>query len=403
MNILFVHRTFPGQFEHLIFELLKDSNNEISFITNNDKATDIEGVKKYIYRTEKTVSDKTHSFLQYFEQSVIHAEAAANVALKLKQDGLKPDIIYGFSGWGSSMFMKDVFPKVPFLCYFGWYVQPENSVYDFDGTILTEEDRQRIDCNNAHLMMNLCNCDAGITETNWQKQQIPKDFHHKIKVIHNGINTNICTPDKKAKFIIKDKNLELTSKDEVITYGTRGMEPFRGFPQFMEAIDKVLKRRPNAHIVIAGEDVVCYSPKLSEGTYKELMLKKLNLDMSRVHFTGALPFEDYIKLLQISSVHVYLTYPFVLSWSLLNALATECCVIASNTAPIIEVIKDNKNGLLVDFFDTDAIAEKIEYALNNQSKMKMIRQNARKTILENYDTKNCLLKQIKYIQELIKK
>lgn len=403
MNILFIHRTFPGQFEFIIQYLLQEGH-KVTFITNNERTSEMQGVKKYIYKLKRQVSPNCSHFLQHYEQSVIHAEAVAELALELKNNGYKPDIIYGFSGWGSSMFIKDVFQDVPFLCYFGWFEQPENSVFDFDGTVLDTETREKIQCNNTHLLMNLYSCDAGITETNWQRSQIPKEFQSKIKVIHNGVSTELCKPDVNAKFFIKDKNLELNTKNDVITYGTRGMEPYRGFPQFMEAVEKLLNKRPNAHFVIAGEDIVCYSPKLCNGkTYKEQMLEKLDIDMNRVHFVGGLPFDEYVNLLQISSAHVYLTYPYVLSWSLLDAMATGCCVVASNSQPVLEVIEDNYNGLLVDFFDVDMLVKKIEYALDNKDKMIDIRNNARQTMLEKYDFNILLPKQAEYIKTLLKK
>lgn len=150
----------------------------------------------------------------------------------------------------------------------------------------------------------------------------------------------------------------------------------------MQMAEKLLKKRPNVHIVIGGEDRVCYGAKLANGTFKELMLKKLDLDMSRVHFTGGLPYGEYKKLLQISSAHVYLTYPFVLSWSLLEAMSTGCCIVVSSTSPVVEVMKDKENGLLVDFFDVDEMADTVEYVLDNQEKLQIIRDNARKTVVE---------------------
>jgi len=403
MNILFIHRTFPAQFEFLIKELAKNSQNTVTFITNNPQSPEIEGIIKHIAEPERKVSNEGHPYLNAYEEAVICGQATANAALKLKEQGFKPDVIYGFSGWGSSMFIKDVFPDVPFLCYFEWYGKPEDSVFDFDGTTLDEDAKAQIRCNNSHIMHNLISCDAGICPTNWQKSLFPKEFQDKIKVIHDGIDVEICKPDDTAKIFLEDKNIELSVNDEIITYGTRGMEPYRGFPQFMEAVEKLLKTRPNAHFIIAGSDVSCYSPKLKNGTYKELMLEKFDIDLKRVHFVGNLSFEQYIKILQISSVHVYLTYPYVLSWSILNAMATGCCVVASNTKPVIEVIKDNYNGLLVDFFNVEQLVEKIEYSLDNKTKMQKIRDNARQTIIDKYSLKDCLSKQINYIHSLISK
>ena len=201
---------------------------------------------------------------------------------------------------------------------------------------------------------------------------------------------------------IPNSNLQLTYNDEVVTYATRGMEPYRGFPQFMEMAEKLLKKRPNVHIVIAGEDRICYGAKLAKGSYKQIMLDKLDLDMSRVHFTGSLPYGEYKKLLQISSAHVYLTYPFVLSWSMLEAMSCGCCIVGSNTPPVEEVIKDGENGVLTDFFNIDELLNRVEYVLDNQEKAKYLRENARTTIIERYDLKKLLPRHIEIIKSTAK-
>lgn len=401
MIILFLHRNFPAQFKHLATLLAKDPNNVVLFITKTND-TEIDGVVRLTYEPQQPVSENCHEYLKCYEEAIIHGQAAANIAGALKMKGIIPDIVFGFS-WGPPMFIKEVFPDVPFLCYFEWFGKTKDSVFDFNSKVLSEDQKARIKCNNSHVLMDLYNCDAGICPTNWQKKQFPVEFQDKIKVIHDGIDTELCKPDDDAIFLIKDKNLELSAKDEVITYATRGMEPYRGFPEFMEAAEIILKKRPNAHVVIAGANAVCYSPKLQQGTYKELMLNKLKLDMKRVHFVGTLPFDEYIKLLQISSVHVYLTYPFILSWSILEAMASGACVVASNTAPVVEVIKDNYNGLLVDFPNVNQLVEKIEYALDNRDEMKEIRNNARQTIINNYNLSKLLPQQIDFINSLIRK
>lgn len=400
MNILFLHRTFPGQFKHLAPEFAKDPNNVVIFVTADDK-NQIERVQKITYRTNIDPNRVYHPYVKGFEECVAHGESAASVMLTLKQNQIIPDVIVGFS-WGPPLFVREVFPDTPYLCYFEWFGRGEGSVFDFGGNVLNADTKANVKCHNAHVLFDLCDCDGGITPTEWQKQQFPKEFHHKIKVIHDGINTEICKPDKDVKFLIKDKNIELTRNDEVITYATRGMEPYRGFPQFMEAVAILQKKRPQAHFVIGGQDAVCYGTKHPQGTYKELMLKKLNLNMNKIHFVGKLPYDEYIKLLQVSSAHVYLTYPFILSWSILEAMACECCVVASDTKPVIEVVKDNHNGILTDFFDINKIVEKIEYALKNKEKAVEIGKNARKTILEKYELKDCLAEQMEYIQEIIR-
>lgn len=398
MNILFLHRNFPAQFRHIATELAKDPHNKVVFITNNDKLQ-MQGIKKIVYKLKRKVPKNCHRYLKFYEESIIHGQAAAESALALKNSGFKPDIIYGHT-WGPTMFIKDVFPEVPLLCYFEWFYNSEGADIGFNGEAQDEDKRANTRCKNSHLYIDLDICDAGISPTNWQKSQFPRKFQDDIRVLHDGVDTDFCRPDNNAKFMIKEKKLQLTKNDEVITYATRGMEPYRGFPEFMRTVEKLLKKRPNAHVVIAGEDRVCYGPQIVGTTYKEIMLKELNLDMNRVHFVGGLPFNEYVNLLQISSAHVYLTYPFVLSWSALDAMAVGCCVIASNTKPVLEFMQDNYNALLCDFYNVDELVEKIEYALDNKDKMQELRHNARKTIVDNYALKDLLPRHIEYVKQL---
>lgn len=401
MNILFLHRDFPGQFKYLAPEIAQNPLNLVLFLTAENKIPSVAGINKLVYKPPSSAK-QCHVFAKTFEDNVLHGRAAAEIAVAMKQKGIIPDIIFAHS-WGLSMFMKDVFPEVPVLNYFEWFWNADGAVIGFDGKELSTDKKAELRASNAQTLIDLCSCDGGITPTEWQKCQFPKDFHDKIKVIHDGVDTDICKPDANATFLIQDKNLTLTAQDEVITYATRGMEPYRGFPQVMEAIEKLQKIRPNAHFIIGGEDRVCYGEKLSHGSYKQMMLKKLDLDMSRIHFVGGLTFNDYLKILQISSVHIYSTMPFVLSWSIMEAMACECCVVASSTAPVLEVIKNNENGLLFDFYNVNKLVEKVEFALNNPTKAAEIRKNARLTILEKYELKNCLAKQLEYMQSLIKK
>jgi len=397
MNILFLHRDFPGQFKYIAPELAKNPLNLVLFITAEDKIPSPLGINKLVYKVQKQAS-QCHPYAKTFEENVLHGRAAAEIAMAMKEKGIIPDIIFGHS-WGLTMFMKDVFPDVPILDYFEWFWNAQGAVIGFDANVPTTDFKTNLRASNAQTLVDLCSCDAGITPTEWQKSQFPKDFHDKIKVIHDGVDTEICKPDENATFFITNKNLTLTSQDEVITYATRGMEPYRGFPQVMEAIEKLQKTRPKAHFIIGGEDRVCYGEKLNSGSYKQIMLKKLSLDMSRVHFVGGLTFNDYLKILQISSVHIYSTMPFVLSWSILEAMACECCVVASSTQPVLEVMKDNENGLLFDFYNVDELVEKVDYALKNPNKAAEIGKNARQTIIEKYELKDCLARQLEFIQE----
>lgn len=384
MNILFIHKNFPGQFKYISLILANQPGNRVVFITEEDQL-ELKGIEKRIYKYTEEVSEDCHPYLEHFEKTVRLGRIVATEAMKLKKEGFKPDVIYGISGWGSTLFVKDIFPDVPFISYCEWFTKENSPEAAFDNTEIIDEDKPIISCGNSHLLSDLVASDLVICPTLWQKAQFPKEFQYKIQAIHEGIDTQTCHPDANAKFLIRDKNLELSLKDEVITYGTQGMELYRGFPQFMEAASIIQKKRPNAHIIIAGVDRTCYGPAPEHGTYKENALKKFKYDMNRLHFVGKLSFYDFINFLQISSAHVYATYPYILSWSMLNAMATGCCLVASNSPPVIEVVQDNYNGLLYDFFNVNQLVEKIEYALDNKEKMQEIRNNARQTIIEKYD------------------
>lgn len=399
MNILFLHRNFPAQFRYLLHELSKDENNNIVFITNNmDSSRNMPNVTKVSYKIKREIPVDCHQYLRFVEESIIHGQSAAEAAIAVKEQGFNPDIIFGHT-WGQTLFMKDVFPDIPLLCYFEWFYNSKNSDVDFDGKILNIDDIAKLRIRNSHLLVDLYTCDYGITPTNFQKSQFPKEFHSKIKVLHDGVDTDFCKPDENAKFKVNEK-LILTRKDEVVTYATRGMEAYRGFPEFMKAISILQKKRPNMQVVIAGEDRVCYGAQLADTTYKTLMLNTLDLDLSRIHFVGNLPFNKYVNLLQISSAHVYLTYPFVVSWSLLDSMSCSCPIIASSTPPVKEFITDNYNGLLFDFYNIDEQVSKIEYALDNKSSKIELRNNARKTIVDSYALKDLLPLHIENLKKI---
>lgn len=401
MKFLFSHRNFPAQFRHILVELSKDPSNEIAFITGTKNDVQIQRVKKYEYKLKREVPKNCHRYLQTIEEAIIHGQAAAEVAIKLKKQGFVPDVIYAHP-WGNSLYFKDIFPDTPLINFCEWYYKSENSDIDFSGEDVNEDRKAKTRTMNAQLLLDLVSCDKGICPTQWQKSQFPKDFYHKIEVLYDGIDTDYFVPNPKAVLQIPNTDIKLTARDEVVTYATRGMEAYRGFPQFMEMAEKLLKRRPNVQIVIGGEDRICYGPKLAKGSYKQMMLDKLDLDMSRVHFTGGLPYVEYKKLLQISSAHVYLTYPFVLSWSMLEAMSCGCCIVGSKTPPVEEVIKDNYNGLLVDFYDVDALTDKVDFVLSNKDKTQHLRTNARKIIIEKYDLKKLLPRHIEIIKSTAK-
>ena len=402
MNFLFSHRNYPAQFRHILIELAKDPSNNIFFLTGTENTSRIKGVTKIIYKPIGRKSGNCHKYLKQYEEAIIHGQAAANKLIELKNQGFIPDIIYAH-GWGNSMFFKDIFPNVPLINYCEWYYNSTGADIDFNNKTVDYDTKARLRCNNSQLLQDLLACDVGISPTEWQKSRFPKIFQDKIQVLHDGIDTEFFTPNSNVEFKIPNSDTILKKNDEILTYATRGMEPYRGFPQFMEAIEILLKKRLNLKVLIAGDDRVCYGPKPRNGTYKELMLKKLDLDLSRIYFVGGLPYGEYLKLLQISSVHCYLTYPFVLSWSFLEAMSAGCCIVGSKTQPVEEVMEDGHNGLLTGFYNKEELIDKIEFALDNQDKIQILRENARKTIIEKYDLKKLLPRHVDFIKDVANK
>ena len=398
MNILFLYPNFPAQFRHLVTALAKNSQNKVVFGTKREEGS-ISGVLKAIYTPSRQARRETHHYVRNLENAVIQGQAVYRLAEQLKKERFIPDVVYGHSGWGPTLFIKDIFPKAELLCFFEWFYHAHGTDADFDPKEpLTADDEARIRIKNTPMLTDLYSCDRGLSPTYWQRQQFPPEFHNKITVRHDGVDTNYFHPKPGAKLVLQNKNLDLSEVDEIVTYVARGMEPYRGFPQFMEAVSILLKKRPNCHVVIVGDDRVAYGRSLPEGeSYKKLMLDTYDYDLARLHFTGSLPYSQYLQVIQASSVHVYLTRPFVLSWSMLEVMSTGGLVLGSKTPPVEEVIEDGVNGLLVDFFAIDRIVERIEEVLDHPDKMANLRVKARETIQEKYDLSRLLPEHIDWI------
>jgi glycosyltransferase involved in cell wall biosynthesis len=400
MRILFLHPNFPAQFRHVATVLGRDPNNQLVFGTKTVNQNEILGVTKVMYQVSRDPKPETHHYLRNLEGAVLQGQGVYRLCDDLRKQGFVPDLICAHSGWGPSLFVKDIFPKARVLSYFEWYYNSFGSDADFDPTEpLNADDLPRIRTKNTPILMDLAHSDWGLCPTYWQRSQFPEVFHPKISVLHDGVDTEYFVPKPGAKLVLP--NLDLSHVDEIITYVARGMEPYRGFPQFIEALEYVQKRRPNCHAVIVGENRVCYGKPAPTGTtYKDLMLAKVPLDMSRVHFTGGLPYGQYLQVIQASSVHVYLTRPFVLSWSMIEAMSTGCLVLGSDTAPVREAIVDGKNGLLVDFFSPEKIADRIDEVLDHPDRYAQIRANARATVLERYAHDQLLPKQLQLMLDV---
>lgn len=402
MKILFVHQNFPGQYRHLAGHLAAVSGNQVVFITQRDNAA-LPGVRTLGYKPQRKTTENLHHYLRDTEAGVLNAQAAARVALDLKRSGFVPDVMIGHNGWGEIWYLKDVFPQTPLLGYFEFFYRLSGTDVGFDPSEKHGVDTApRIRTKNLGNLLGLQAADFGQCPTEWQRSTYPDLYQSKLRVVHEGIDSDLVVPDAEARLRIPGSDLELSAGDEVLTYAARNLEPYRGFPSFMRSLPAILAARPQVQVLIVGGDEVSYGARLPEGqSYRQQMLSELgdSFDPRRVHFVGKLPYQVFRKILQISRVHVYLTYPFVLSWSMLEAMATGCLVVASRTAPVEEVIRDGENGLLVDFFRPPEIAAQVIAALAEPAHFAHLRISARQRIVDTYDLKRiCLPAQLRLVE-----
>jgi glycosyltransferase involved in cell wall biosynthesis len=401
LNYLFIHQNFPGQYVHLVRHLA-DTGHRVVFVTQQHERQ-IRGVQKIAY-TSTCAHPGTHPYLTEFDIAVANGLSVASCCEILKRNGFTPDLVVGHNGWGEILYVKDVWPTVPLLGYFEFFYHSMDSDLDFDAEFPASlEDAMRLRTRNAINLLGLDAADWGQTPTEWQRNQYPRRYWSGISILHEGVDTAVVHPERSARVWLKG-GLSFSCADEVITYSARNLEPYRGFHVFMRALPEVLRRRPDAHVLILGGNGVSYGRRPSGArTWREKLLAELHghLDLRRIHFLGRLPYEQYITILQVSTIHVYLTYPFVLSWSLLEAMSAGCVIIGSRTPPVEEVILDHENGCLVDFFDTEAIAQKIIQACVRRTQNDRLRQSARETMLMRYDLKTiCLPRHLALFRKL---
>ena len=405
MRILFVHQNFPGQFKHLAPVLAADKNNQvIGFSMNNVQGS--ESLRVINYQVAREAVKDTNELLREFQTKVLRADAAYNAAHNLKKSGFTPDVIVAHPGWGESLFLKDVWPSARLGIYCEFYYQSKGTDVGFDPEFSEPAaDRTRwVHVKNFNNIIQFESADAGISPTQWQADTFPQPFREKISVVHDGILTSKVKPDPTA-FVTINGNIRLDRDSEVITFVNRNLEPYRGYHVFMRALPRILRERPKARVVIVGGDGVSYGRAAPNGkTWKQVFLEEVrqDLDMSRVHFVGNLSYPNFVRLMQVSTVHVYLTYPFVLSWSLMEAMSVGCPIVASKTGPLLEVIEPNKTGVLVDFFDQQALSDAVCSLLDNREYREELGRNARKFAIDNYDLESvCLPRQIQWVNDLM--
>jgi len=413
MNFLFVHQNFPGQYCHLAQALQQAGH--VCLAIGGPTARELQHIPLHRLCYERVDrGEDIHPWVKDLQIKCQRAEAVARQAFRLRQQGLRPDLIIGHPGWGELLAIKDVFPSVPVLHQLEFVYQLHGADTGFDPEFMqspTEATDQwqlaaRLRLRRVPQLLALHDLDHAIAPTQWQASTAPECFADRISVIHEGIDTQRIHPDPQAHINFQAAGLTFRPGDELVSFVARNLEPYRGFHVFMRMLPLLLARRPKCHVVIVGANGVSYgSPPLHKNgnSWRRVLLQELNgqLDLSRIHFVGRVPHSVLHNLFQVTACHVYLTYPFVLSWSVLEAMSCGALVVGSATPPVEEVIKHGVNGLLVDFFDHESLAAQISTVLADRGAYAELARLGRATVEDHFDLQGvCLPKQLRLVRAL---
>ena len=388
MHVLFVHQNFPAQFGHIAAYLTQRKKFRCTFVSQQPPGV-WQGVERVQYQLRGGATDKSHYCGRTFENAVWHSHALYE-ALEARRD-LKPDLIVAHSGFCSTVFLRELY-DCPIINYFEYFYHTKNSDVDFRPEFPSPPlARMRARARNAVLLLDLENCDVGYSPTRWQRSLFPRVFRDKIRAIFDGIDTSVWRPREGLPRQIAGRAVPDDMK--IVTYVSRGMESIRGFDIFMKAARLLCQRRKDVLFVVVGDDRVCYGGDLDftgGKSFKDWVLARDDYDLARFVFTGLIQIGTLAQLLAISDLHIYLTAPFVLSWSLMDALACGTTVLASDTAPVREMIRHGENGLLFDFFDIDGLAARAAEVLDAPQDFKTLGRTAVELVREHYSLDICL-------------
>lgn len=407
MNILFVHQNMPGQYRELVQWLAAQGGHRLYFLTQRATPPKIDGVETRIYRTHHRPAKDAYGLSRVWEEAAGNGYGAILAARKIEvEEGFRPDIILGHTGWGELTFFKELWTDVPIIGFFEYYYSVRGGPVAFDpADEVSDHAPYLMHARNAVPLANIQTVDKGLAPTRWQRDRFPASFHDRIYVCHDGIRTDRLKLKPSAKLRLGRLGRDLTRSDEVVTYVTRNLERTRGFHILMRALPEILAQRPDARVLILGGNEVSYGAKSeTPGGLRAQMEAEVgaSVDWERVHFLGQVSYADYQKLLQLSRCHVYLTMPFVLSWSLLEAMSMGATIVASDVAPVREAITHGKTGLLVDFFDHDALARQVVEVLSSPRAYQHLGKAARDHVVETYDfLTRCLPEHIAQINALV--
>lgn len=411
MKFLFIHQNFPGQFKSLAPALARLGHAVTALKPGAVSTSHWQGLDLLPYDIKRGSTTGIHPWVADFETKTIRGEACFQAALKLRSEGFHPDAIIAHPGWGESLFVKDVWPRARLGIYCEFYYAADGLDVGFDPEFRKHEpgDVGRFRLKNLNNMLHFQVADAGLCPTEWQASTFPPPFRDRITVVHDGIETGTVAPDPQASLSLTrpDGNLLLTRASEVVTFVNRNLEPQRGYHIFMRSLPDLLKQRKNAQVLIVGGTGAGYGLAPPSGSSwrdiyaREVRPKIADADWARVHFLGNVPYASYVRLLQLSTVHVYLTYPFVLGWSLLEAMSAGCAIVASDTPPLHEAIRQDETGRLVDFFDSAKLGEEICRLLDDPRERERLGKNARRYAVDHFDLESvCLPRQLDWVSRL---
>ena len=400
MRVLFIHQNLPGQFTHLIGALCGDPAHTAWGICAEpaaERARRLHPKLDFVsYRPPTPPAAGLATSARELDLQVRRGQLVASILRQMGERGIAFDLVVAHPAWGEALFVKDVLPDVPLLLYPEFFYAAEGADVGFDPEHpRTPQDAQRLRIRNLVPLSALEACDAAVVPTAWQHARLPAFARAKTRVVHEGVDTALARPDAAARFEVDGR--VFAAGDPVVTFVARNLEPYRGFHVFMRALPALLAAEPDAHVLVVGGDAASYGPAAPHAQgWRGAMLAELAaagtpLDLARVHFVGQLPHARYLQALQVSAAHVYLTVPFVLSWSMLEAMACGALVVGSRTSPVEEVIEDGIDGVLVDFFDRDALVAAVLAALRDPARHAPLRAAARAKILARYDLRTrCL-------------
>jgi glycosyltransferase involved in cell wall biosynthesis len=382
MNVLFVHQNFPAQFGHIARQMIQDRGHACTFISERPAAT-TDGIRLIQYQPKGGATRQTHYCTRSFENAVAHAHGVYEACRRHPE--LRPDLIVGHSGFGSTLFLREVF-DCPIINYFEYYYHPHGSDMDYRPEFAPRElDFLRSYCRNAMLLLDLQNCQAGYCPTQWQRSLLPQTYQAKLEAIFDGIDPQVWHRQEGTPRQVGRRSIEESTR--IVTYVSRGLESMRGFDIFMKVAKRIYTAMPNVVFIVVGSDRVAYGGDLKyiqEKSFREHVLKQEEYNLSKFIFTGHVPSGQLARILSLSDLHIYLTVPFVLSWSLFDALACGCTVAASSTEPVKELIAHEQNGLLADFYDVDGLADLALRVLRAPQDYEHLGQAGAKLIQEKY-------------------